>query len=218
MTQPVCASLDVFVDGELDAPSADAFREHLPGCGKCQAGLEERLQMDALAARAVEKAKAARQPHDAKLARRVVLGVRRRMTAALNAATDAALEEWLSGAPAESAPPPPPVEGPGLAPVPKPLDVLREFASRPCETPRPHPPCRENPDKTPCGPCGARRALAAEEALAKARREAARDAFWELSGRAHGLAACGDAEESGRLSSIAERFRRAFAAELGSAP
>jgi len=71
MTTPICANLDQFTDGELPRAAADAFRAHLPDCAPCQAGLGDRLHLDALAARAVKRAEG-------------------------------------------SAPPPPPVEGPGL--------------------------------------------------------------------------------------------------------
>lgn len=43
MTQ-MCAQLDEFVDGELAADVADAFRAHLGTCDRCQRQLEGRMQ------------------------------------------------------------------------------------------------------------------------------------------------------------------------------
>lgn len=40
----MCWQVGAFVDGDLDAERADAFREHLDGCAKCRAevlGLEQ---------------------------------------------------------------------------------------------------------------------------------------------------------------------------------
>lgn len=46
----ICASLSPFMDGELEAPEANAFREHLPDCAECQSGLGDFMVMEALAA------------------------------------------------------------------------------------------------------------------------------------------------------------------------
>lgn len=45
-----CADLDEFFDGELAADQADAFREHLAGCDRCQDVLHGRMQ-ESIAAR-----------------------------------------------------------------------------------------------------------------------------------------------------------------------
>ncbi|WP_224369018.1 CHAT domain-containing protein [Hyalangium versicolor] len=39
-----CEQLAAFVDGELSAEEAEAFRQHLAGCADCQAGLEDQVQ------------------------------------------------------------------------------------------------------------------------------------------------------------------------------
>lgn len=141
-------------------------------------------------------------PPDVKLARRVVLGVHRRMMAALNAATDAALEEWLSGVSAESAPPPPPAvvcecagcnpsgalcPGHPVAPPPPPVEGpgLAEAVQRLCVAVRAldeevggdraeYPPVDAHLDELRAAEEAATAALAAEEAREKLRREAAR--------------------------------------------
>src|SRR5688572_24411803 len=45
-----CEKLERFVDGELSPTEADAFRQHLTGCAKCDGELEELLHLQALAA------------------------------------------------------------------------------------------------------------------------------------------------------------------------
>ncbi|HEY2514531.1 MAG TPA: CHAT domain-containing protein [Polyangiaceae bacterium] len=45
---PACARLDPFVDGELSAREADAFRAHLGGCPACAEGLADRAALRAL--------------------------------------------------------------------------------------------------------------------------------------------------------------------------
>jgi hypothetical protein len=39
-----CADIDLFFDHELDADQAAAFRDHLPGCARCQSVLDGRMQ------------------------------------------------------------------------------------------------------------------------------------------------------------------------------
>ncbi len=55
-----CREVEAFFDGELDAASADRFRDHLPDCERCQAQLADLAQLAALAheARAAERPKA----------------------------------------------------------------------------------------------------------------------------------------------------------------
>ncbi|WP_426757024.1 zf-HC2 domain-containing protein [Myxococcus sp. Y35] len=48
-----CTKLHLFVDGELSAPDAEAFRQHLARCPECEAGLRDVLQLELLAARAL---------------------------------------------------------------------------------------------------------------------------------------------------------------------
>jgi len=45
--------LHLFVDGELSAPDAEAFRQHLTRCAECEADLRDLLQLELLAARAL---------------------------------------------------------------------------------------------------------------------------------------------------------------------
>lgn len=49
MTSPPtpCADLFPFVDGELDAERAAAFRVHLQSCDACRRGLTEAVQLTA---------------------------------------------------------------------------------------------------------------------------------------------------------------------------
>lgn len=51
----LCAQLGAFIDGELVEADAQAFRDHLPSCPTCVAGLESGLQLKALAAAARRK-------------------------------------------------------------------------------------------------------------------------------------------------------------------
>lgn len=44
---PICEMLAAFVDGELDATAAKAFRDHLTGCSACEKDLLWQLQLDA---------------------------------------------------------------------------------------------------------------------------------------------------------------------------
>ncbi len=44
---PVCEMLSAFVDGELDATAAQAFRDHLPGCPACDRDLLWQIQLQA---------------------------------------------------------------------------------------------------------------------------------------------------------------------------
>src|ERR1044071_8596605 len=46
-TMSLCDNLISYVDGELDAPEADAFREHLKTCEDCPARLVEAVQLTA---------------------------------------------------------------------------------------------------------------------------------------------------------------------------
>ncbi len=48
-----CTKLHLFVDGELSAPDAESFRQHLARCPECEAGLRDVLQLELLAARAL---------------------------------------------------------------------------------------------------------------------------------------------------------------------
>lgn len=43
----MCWQVGAFVDGDLDTERADAFREHLDGCAKCQAEVLAQQQMKA---------------------------------------------------------------------------------------------------------------------------------------------------------------------------
>jgi hypothetical protein len=45
----LCQDIDLFADGALDEARAEAFRQHLPGCHRCQAELADRVQMRLLA-------------------------------------------------------------------------------------------------------------------------------------------------------------------------
>ncbi|GHG98022.1 anti-sigma factor [Comamonas sp. JC664] len=54
-----CTKLHLFVDGELSAPDAEAFRQHLSRCDECEAGLRDVLQLELLAARALGGAQGA---------------------------------------------------------------------------------------------------------------------------------------------------------------
>jgi len=46
MAKP-CDHLQLFMDGELPSSDAEAFREHLPDCAQCQAGMTEIMQFKA---------------------------------------------------------------------------------------------------------------------------------------------------------------------------
>ncbi|QSQ20312.1 zf-HC2 domain-containing protein [Pyxidicoccus parkwayensis] len=48
-----CTKLHLFVDGELSATEADAFRQHLTRCEECEVGLRDLLQLELLASRAL---------------------------------------------------------------------------------------------------------------------------------------------------------------------
>ncbi|MFP2910678.1 zf-HC2 domain-containing protein, partial [Pyxidicoccus sp. 3LFB2] len=48
-----CTKLHLFVDGELSATEADAFRHHLTRCAECEVGLRDLLQLELLASRAL---------------------------------------------------------------------------------------------------------------------------------------------------------------------
>ena len=48
-----CTKLHLFVDGELSAAEADAFRQHLTRCEDCEVGLRDLLQLELLASRAL---------------------------------------------------------------------------------------------------------------------------------------------------------------------
>jgi len=50
-----CKNLEAFSDGELSASEADAFRDHLPDCAACQAGLTDLLMLERLGSRYVER-------------------------------------------------------------------------------------------------------------------------------------------------------------------
>ncbi|NMO17368.1 zf-HC2 domain-containing protein [Pyxidicoccus fallax] len=49
-----CTKLHLFVDGELSATEAEAFRHHLTRCAECEVGLRDLLQLEMLASRALE--------------------------------------------------------------------------------------------------------------------------------------------------------------------
>ncbi|MFY2562430.1 zf-HC2 domain-containing protein [Corallococcus terminator] len=54
MTTPCTNNrLHLFVDGELSATEAEAFRQHLTRCAECESGLRDLLQLELLAARAL---------------------------------------------------------------------------------------------------------------------------------------------------------------------
>ena len=48
-----CTKLHLFVDGELSATEAEAFRHHLTRCAECEVGLRDLLQLEMLASRAL---------------------------------------------------------------------------------------------------------------------------------------------------------------------
>lgn len=48
-----CTKLHLFVDGELSATEAEAFRNHLTRCAECEVGLRDLLQLELLASRAL---------------------------------------------------------------------------------------------------------------------------------------------------------------------
>ena len=48
-----CTKLHLFVDGELSATEAEAFRLHLTRCAECEVGLRDLLQLELLASRAL---------------------------------------------------------------------------------------------------------------------------------------------------------------------
>src|SRR5512141_2356795 len=54
-----------FADGELEPAEADAFREHLGTCERCQAELDDILQLQALSGRLAAEAKQAPAPEQA---------------------------------------------------------------------------------------------------------------------------------------------------------
>ena len=51
-----CTKLHLFVDGELSATEADAFRHHLTRCAECEVELRDLLQLELLASRALSGA------------------------------------------------------------------------------------------------------------------------------------------------------------------
>ncbi|WP_267146662.1 zf-HC2 domain-containing protein [Pyxidicoccus xibeiensis] len=53
MNTTPCSKLHLFVDGELSATEADAFRNHLTRCADCEVGLRDLLQLELLATRAL---------------------------------------------------------------------------------------------------------------------------------------------------------------------
>ena len=57
-----CTNLHLFVDGELSAPDAEVFRQHLGRCPECEAGLRDLLQLELLASRALGGASVAEPP------------------------------------------------------------------------------------------------------------------------------------------------------------
>ncbi|NVJ09047.1 zf-HC2 domain-containing protein [Myxococcus sp. AM001] len=57
-----CTNLHFFVDGELSAPDAEVFRQHLGRCPECEAGLRDLLQLELLASRALGSASVAEPP------------------------------------------------------------------------------------------------------------------------------------------------------------
>ncbi|QDE88285.1 hypothetical protein BHS06_04555 [Myxococcus xanthus] len=66
MTTP-CTNLHLFVDGELSAPDAEVFRQHLGRCPECEAGLRDLLQMELLASRALGGSASVAEPPPAKV-------------------------------------------------------------------------------------------------------------------------------------------------------
>src|SRR4051812_119103 len=50
-----CDKVELFVDGELPAEEADAFRLHLPDCVKCQLAMDRLMQLHILAAGHVQQ-------------------------------------------------------------------------------------------------------------------------------------------------------------------
>lgn len=53
MNTTPCTKLHLFIDGELSAAEADAFRQHLTRCAECEVGLRDLLQLELLASRAL---------------------------------------------------------------------------------------------------------------------------------------------------------------------
>ncbi|HZI13036.1 MAG TPA: tetratricopeptide repeat protein [Myxococcus sp.] len=51
-----CTKLHLFVDGELPEGDAEAYRQHLTRCAECEVGLRDLLQLEMLAARALQPA------------------------------------------------------------------------------------------------------------------------------------------------------------------
>jgi tetratricopeptide (TPR) repeat protein len=51
-----CTRLHLFVDGELPEGEAEAYRQHLTRCAECEVGLRDLLQLEMLAARALQPA------------------------------------------------------------------------------------------------------------------------------------------------------------------
>lgn len=61
-----CAALDRFFDGELSADRADAFRDHLAACERCQRVLHGRMQEhSAIIPALTERARTAERERDA---------------------------------------------------------------------------------------------------------------------------------------------------------
>ncbi|AEI62716.1 zf-HC2 domain-containing protein [Corallococcus macrosporus] len=60
-----CTNLHLFVDGELSAPDAETFRQHLGRCPECETGLRDLLQLELLASRALGNANAEPAPEPA---------------------------------------------------------------------------------------------------------------------------------------------------------
>ncbi|WP_141327580.1 zf-HC2 domain-containing protein [Myxococcus sp. AB025B] len=121
MTTPCTNNrLHLFVDGELSATEADAFRQHLTRCAECESGLRDLLQLELLAARALGGSAPATQGADGaepvvggnvvSLKARLQKGLRLAMPLALAAGLAAVVvvrgqaepeipgEVWLSGA------------------------------------------------------------------------------------------------------------------------
>jgi hypothetical protein len=55
--KPVCETLYLFVDGQLDEAAAALFREHLSWCRHCPAALENALVLDAIADQGVPESR-----------------------------------------------------------------------------------------------------------------------------------------------------------------
>jgi hypothetical protein len=53
---PPCDNIELFVDGELAPEQAEAFRQHLPDCTRCQREVTDLLQLKLLAHRHLEQA------------------------------------------------------------------------------------------------------------------------------------------------------------------